>query len=62
MSPLNPSVIVANELPYESVPSTITQLLAISSKSVTVCNNCKAIREKPDVSHIVDLTYPRRVR
>lgn len=56
---INPSMAT---LPPNSVPSPITQLLSINSKSVTVCNHCKRSREKPDTAHIVDMIYPRRVR
>jgi PAB-dependent poly(A)-specific ribonuclease subunit 2 len=60
--PRNPVVNPAIAIPPSgAVPSPITQLLSINSKSVTICDQCKCSREKPDTAHIVDMIYPRRV-
>jgi PAB-dependent poly(A)-specific ribonuclease subunit 2 len=55
---INPAIVTT---PSGSVPSPVTQLLSINSKSVTICGHCKRSREKPDTAHIVDMIYPRRV-
>jgi len=55
---INPALVTP---PSGSVPSPVTQLLSINSKSVTICSHCKRSREKPDTAHIVDMVYPRRV-
>ena len=39
----------------------ITQLLGIDAKNVITCLSCKAVREKENMTHIVDLVYPRKV-
>lgn len=39
----------------------ITQLLGIDAKNVITCLSCKAVREKENMTHIVDMTYPRKV-
>ncbi|KAI6038459.1 ubiquitin carboxyl-terminal hydrolase-domain-containing protein [Pisolithus marmoratus] len=37
----------------------ITQLLGIDAKNVVTCLNCKAVREKENMTHIIDMIYPR---
>lgn len=39
----------------------ITQLVGIDAKNMITCSNCKALREKENMTHVVDLTYPRKV-
>ncbi|KAH7889997.1 PAB-dependent poly-A-specific ribonuclease subunit PAN2 [Phlebopus sp. FC_14] len=39
----------------------ITQLLGIDAKNIIVCMSCKAVREKENMTHVVDLVYPRKV-
>ena len=41
-------------------PAPITQLLGIDAKNVIVCQSCRAVREKENMTHLVDLTYPLR--
>ncbi|KAL4065261.1 PAB-dependent poly-A-specific ribonuclease subunit PAN2 [Scleroderma citrinum] len=38
----------------------ITQLLGIDAKNVVICLNCKAVREKENMTHIIDMIYPRK--
>ncbi|KAG6878679.1 hypothetical protein C0993_011494 [Termitomyces sp. T159_Od127] len=38
----------------------ITQLLGIDSKNVITCTSCGAVRGKDNMTHLVDLTYPRK--
>ncbi|KAG9318200.1 ubiquitin carboxyl-terminal hydrolase-domain-containing protein [Chiua virens] len=38
----------------------VTQLLGIDAKNVIVCLSCKAVREKENMTHVVDITYPRK--
>lgn len=42
-------------------PAPITQLLGIDAKNCIVCSNCKAVREKEHMTHIVEMIYPRKV-
>ncbi|KAI6007843.1 ubiquitin carboxyl-terminal hydrolase-domain-containing protein [Pisolithus marmoratus] len=37
----------------------ITQLLGIDAKNIVTCLNCKAVREKENMTHIIDMIYPR---
>lgn len=39
----------------------ITQLLGIDAKNVITCLSCHAIRDKENMTHFVDLLYPRKV-
>lgn len=39
----------------------VTQLLGIDAKNIIVCMNCKAVREKENMTHVVDMIYPRKV-
>lgn len=43
-------------------PAPITQLLGIDAKNVITCLSCKAIREKENMTHVIDMIYPRKVR
>ena len=42
-------------------PSPITQLLGLDAKNIVVCTNCKATKEKENLTHMIDLVYPRKV-
>jgi Ubiquitin carboxyl-terminal hydrolase len=48
--------------PHSPVAAPVTQLLGIDAKNVITCMNCKAVREKENMTHIVDMIYPRKVR
>ncbi|KAG1748914.1 PAB-dependent poly-A-specific ribonuclease subunit PAN2 [Suillus paluster] len=39
----------------------ITQLLGLDAKNVITCMSCKAVREKENMTHVVDMVYPRRL-
>jgi hypothetical protein len=43
-------------------PAPITQLLGIDAKNVITCSSCRAVREKENMTHIIDMIYPRKVR
>jgi PAB-dependent poly(A)-specific ribonuclease subunit 2 len=53
-----PSLIQPALLP---VAAPVTQLLGIDAKNLITCMNCKAVREKENMTHVIDLTYPRPV-
>jgi PAB-dependent poly(A)-specific ribonuclease subunit 2 len=38
----------------------ITQLLGFDGKNLITCLDCNATREKEMVTHVIDLTYPRK--
>ena len=44
------------------VAAPVTQLLGIDAKNIIVCLSCKAVREKENMTHVVDMVYPRKVR
>ncbi|KAJ8496912.1 hypothetical protein ONZ45_g12250 [Pleurotus djamor] len=46
--------------PTTPAAAPITQLLGIDAKNVITCSSCKAVREKENMSHIVDMVYPRK--
>jgi len=63
--PQNPILVKESSFKYDNhnpPPAPITQLLGIDAKNVITCLSCKAVREKENMTHIVDLIYPRRVR
>ncbi|KAH9843028.1 ubiquitin carboxyl-terminal hydrolase-domain-containing protein [Rhodofomes roseus] len=41
-------------------PAPITQLVGIDAKNVITCSNCKAVREKENMTHVIDMIYPRK--
>ncbi|KII89238.1 hypothetical protein PLICRDRAFT_160474 [Plicaturopsis crispa FD-325 SS-3] len=45
---------------YSPAAAPITQLLGIDAKNIIVCMSCKAVREKENMTHIVDMIYPRK--
>ncbi|KAF8636661.1 hypothetical protein AX17_003467 [Amanita inopinata Kibby_2008] len=63
LSPYNP-IIFKSEGGYagesSSVPAPITQLLGIDGRNIVTCTNCKTTREKEMMTHVTDLTYPRK--
>lgn len=42
-------------------PPLLTQLCGVDAKNVISCTNCGAMREKENMVHVVDLTYPKKV-
>jgi hypothetical protein len=42
-------------------PRPSTQLLGIDAKNVITCMSCKAVREKENMTHIVEMVYTRQV-
>ncbi|KAL1747522.1 ubiquitin carboxyl-terminal hydrolase-domain-containing protein [Schizophyllum fasciatum] len=58
--PQNP-VLLPGVRPADSYsPAPITQLMGIDAKTLVVCRACNAVREKESMTHVVDLTYPRK--
>jgi len=45
---------------HNSLMTPVTQLMGLELSTVTKCFNCKAVREKTNVLHVVDMVYPRR--
>ncbi|KAJ7184324.1 ubiquitin carboxyl-terminal hydrolase-domain-containing protein [Mycena filopes] len=60
--PQNP-LILRNPLSNLTGPvaAPATQLLGIDAKNLITCMNCKSVREKENMTHVLDLTYPRPV-
>src|SRR5260221_9846848 len=42
-------------------PSPITQLLGIEGSNIIKCSQCKNLREKPYLTHALDMLYPLKV-
>ncbi|KAJ6606431.1 ubiquitin carboxyl-terminal hydrolase-domain-containing protein [Mycena vulgaris] len=60
--PHNPLILKNPSLNHASlVAAPATQLLGIDAKNLITCMNCKVVREKENMTHIIDLTYPRPV-
>ncbi|THH04450.1 hypothetical protein EW146_g10172 [Bondarzewia mesenterica] len=65
--PHNPLIVLPRPTPprhdvQPPVAAPITQLLGLNGKNVTVCMECRAVREKEHMTHLVDLIYPRKVQ
>jgi PAB-dependent poly(A)-specific ribonuclease subunit 2 len=60
----NPLIVPRTDSQSSTAPpaSPITQLMGIDAKNVVICTNCKATREKDNLTHILDMIYPRVVR
>ncbi|GLB35065.1 putative catalytic subunit of the poly(A)-nuclease (PAN) deadenylation complex, one of two cytoplasmic mRNA deadenylases involved in mRNA turnover [Lyophyllum shimeji] len=61
--PNNPSLLgkpPAQFDPHTLSAAPVTQLLGIDGKNFITCSSCGAVREKDNMTHIVDLTYPRK--
>ncbi|KAH9857626.1 ubiquitin carboxyl-terminal hydrolase-domain-containing protein [Lenzites betulinus] len=46
--------------PHSPAPAPITQLMGIDAKNIIVCSSCHAVREKENMTHLIDLIYPVR--
>ena len=65
MFPHNPLLFNSSSTPsevYSLAAAPITQLFGVDGKNIITCMNCKAVREKENITHVIDLTYPRKVR
>jgi PAB-dependent poly(A)-specific ribonuclease subunit 2 len=60
--PRNPWLLPPPTEHNDPAPAPITQLCGIDAKSVITCMNCHAVREKENMTHVVDMSYPRKVR
>lgn len=60
--PHNPWLLPPPSDSNEPATAPITQLFGVDAKNVIVCTNCKAVREKEHMTHVIDLAYPRAVR
>ncbi|KAN0075425.1 Ubiquitin carboxyl-terminal hydrolase domain containing protein [Tylopilus felleus] len=45
---------------FSPAAAPVTQLLGIDAKNIIVCMSCKAVREKENMTHVVDIIYPRK--
>jgi hypothetical protein len=59
--PQNPIIVQRWATDTQHAPSPITQLIGVDAKNVIVCQHCKAVREKDNLTHVLDLSYPRKV-
>ncbi|EED81049.1 predicted protein, partial [Postia placenta Mad-698-R] len=57
--PHNPNLLPSITSSLNS-PAPITQLLGIDAKNIITCLHCKAVREKENMTHVIDMTYPRK--
>ncbi|GBE82668.1 ubiquitin carboxyl-terminal hydrolase-domain-containing protein [Sparassis latifolia] len=61
--PHNPQLVPLASPPsvFSPAPAPITQLLGVDAKNIITCTHCKAVREKENMNHIVDMVYPRKL-
>jgi PAB-dependent poly(A)-specific ribonuclease subunit 2 len=60
--PYNPPLLPQSESANASPPSPITQLFGVNTKNLMACMSCKTVREKENLTHVIDILYPRKVR
>ncbi|KAF5381095.1 hypothetical protein D9615_003865 [Tricholomella constricta] len=61
--PNNPFLLtksLSQSIPHSLSAAPVTQLLGINGKNLITCSSCRAVREKDNMTHVVDLTYPRK--
>ncbi|KAI0703544.1 PAB-dependent poly-A-specific ribonuclease subunit PAN2 [Cytidiella melzeri] len=58
--PHNPWLLPPPNGHHDPAPAPITQLCGIDAKSIITCMNCHAVREKDNMTHVVDMSYPRK--
>ena len=58
--PNNPFLLPTSPRSIPAV-SPITQLLGIDGKNYIICSACKRVREKHNLTHVIDLVYPKKV-
>ncbi len=59
--PHNPTIVRTRAKHQDPVPSAMTQLLGIEGQNLIKCTDCKSVREKPYLTHTLDMLYPLRV-
>jgi hypothetical protein len=50
-----------NTSTHSPAAAPVTQLLGIDGKNIIVCLSCKAVREKENMTHVIDMVYPKKV-
>ncbi|PCH38436.1 hypothetical protein WOLCODRAFT_97122 [Wolfiporia cocos MD-104 SS10] len=45
---------------HSPAPAPVTQLFGIDAMNVITCAQCQAVREKENMTHVIDLIYPRK--
>ncbi|KAL0947460.1 hypothetical protein HGRIS_013567 [Hohenbuehelia grisea] len=61
--PHNPLLVKNSKFTHSShtpAAAPVTQLLGIDAKNVITCASCKAVREKENMTHVIDMTYARK--
>ncbi|KAI0933597.1 hypothetical protein AcW1_005383 [Taiwanofungus camphoratus] len=60
--PHNPILVPSPSASIHSpAPAPITQLLGLDAKNIITCTHCKAVREKENMTHVIDMIYPRKL-
>ena len=59
--PYNPWLLPPPSGVNDPAAAPVTQLFGVDSRNIITCTNCKAVREKEHMTHVVELAYPRKV-
>lgn len=60
--PNNPVVVPTFADLNAPVPGPFTQLLGIDAVTSVTCLTCRSVRSKQNMTHVMDIIYPRKVR
>ncbi|KIJ63247.1 hypothetical protein HYDPIDRAFT_175993 [Hydnomerulius pinastri MD-312] len=58
--PHNPIIFARAPGARSPAAAPVTQLLGIDAKNVILCLSCKAVREKENMTHVIDMIYPKK--
>lgn len=59
--PRNPRLVKSLDIRTPAL-APATQLLGINAKTIVTCTTCQTARAKDNLTHVLDLVYPRTVR
>ena len=59
--PHNPLIVPLENISPSMIAAPITQLLGLDAKTNIYCSSCKGRRQKENMTHVIDLIFPKSV-